>query len=65
MAEENRLGVDVRLPYYHNEERNARHFFSSHLWKHKGNWLMDQCIALGKAYQATGKQTYAWHASLD
>ncbi|MBT4821591.1 MAG: hypothetical protein HON70_38135 [Lentisphaerae bacterium] len=64
MAGKNRLSEDVRLHYYHNEERNARHFLSHHLWRHKRKWLLDQCIGLGKAYQATGKEIYARRAVL-
>jgi len=64
LSGKNRLGEEVRLPYYFNEARNARHFFSGHLWKYRRAWLLDQCIALGKAYQATGNEAYARRAAL-
>ena len=60
----NPLGEEIRLPYHHNPKRNARHFFSEHVWKHKRKWLLDQCLALGKAYQATGNEEYARRAVL-
>ena len=64
MVGKNSLGEEVRLPYYHNREHDTRHFFSENLRKHKRNWLMSQCIGLGKAYQATGNEVYARRAVL-
>ena len=59
LAGENALGERIEFPYYLNEEKNARHFLSGHLLMYQRGWLTGQCIALGKAYQATGKQEYA------
>ncbi|MEA3400112.1 MAG: heparinase II/III family protein [Armatimonadota bacterium] len=56
---ENALGERVEYSYYLNEETGARHFLSGHLLMYKRNWLTQQCIALGEAYQATGKPEYA------
>ena len=55
----NVLGEEVRLSYYLNAERDIPHFFSMHLQLYRRRWLLDQCITMGKAYQATGKETYA------
>ena len=55
----NGLGEKIQLPYYLNKERNVPHFFSMNLHQHRRTWLLQQCISLGKAYQATGKEVYA------
>ena len=55
----NGLGEEVSLPYYLNQATNVTHFFSLHLLRYKRPWLLQQCVALGKAYQTTGKQEYA------
>lgn len=55
----NKLGEEIRFPYYHNKERDIPHFLSTHLLMYKRAWLEAQCIALGKAYQTTGKEEYA------
>lgn len=59
LSGKNRPGEEVRLPYYLNEARQIPHFFSMHLLSYKRQWLLEQCLALGKAYQATGKEQYA------
>ncbi len=64
LAGENALGERVEFPYYLNEETNARHFLSGHLSMYRRGWLAGQCIALGKAYEATGNQVYARRAVL-
>jgi hypothetical protein len=56
---QNVLGEEIRLPYYLNADRNIPHFFSMHLQQYRRGWLLEQCIALGKAYQVTGNEAYA------
>ena len=55
----NGFGEDIALPYYLNESKDIPHFFSMHLLRYKRQWLLDQCRALGVAYQATAKEEYA------
>ena len=59
LAGENRLGEEIRLPYYMNEDRHIPHFFSMHLLYYRRQWLLERCILLGKAYQVTGNEIYA------
>jgi len=59
MVGENALGEQVEYRYYLNDERDARHFLSGHLLMYRRNWLTEQCLALAKAYQATGRPEYA------
>lgn len=59
MVGENALGEEVSFPYYLNEERDARHFLSGHIDRRKRSWLVNQCIALGKAWFVTRKPEYA------
>ncbi len=56
---QNALGERVEFPYYLNEANGAKHYLSGHLSSYRRGWLEQQCIALGKAYQATGKAEYA------
>ncbi|MBM4050061.1 MAG: hypothetical protein FJ279_33610, partial [Planctomycetes bacterium] len=60
----NKLGDEIRFPYYHNEEKKVPHFLSTHLWRLKRAWLTAQCEALGRAYLATGKEDYARRVAL-
>ncbi len=64
MTGKNKLGEEISFPYYLNEEKDIPHFFSTHLWSHKRDWLMSQLIALGRAYHATGKEEYAARVAL-
>jgi hypothetical protein len=56
---ENRLGETIRLPYYLHPEKGIEHFFTLNRYLYQRKWLLAQCLALGKAYQATGKGEYA------
>jgi len=60
----NKQGEEISFPYYLNKEKNIPHFLSTHVVSHKRAWLEQQCMALGKAYQATGKAEYARRAVL-
>lgn len=60
----NRLGEEVRIPYYFNAERKIPHYLNAHLLLHKRSWLLGQCLSLGKAYLATGKEKYARRVAL-
>ena len=55
----NRLGETVPYTYHLGAGDNTRHFFGATLLMHRRNWLLGQCVSLGKAYQATGKEEYA------
>jgi len=55
----NSLGEEISFPFFFSEGRNRSHFLSSHILYQKKIWLNEQVIALGKAYQATGKEEYA------
>ncbi len=59
LAGNNALGERVEFPYYLNEQTGAKHYLSGHLSSYRRGWLEQQCLALGKAYQATGKAEYA------
>lgn len=60
----NRLGEEVRFPYYLNKTKNVPHILSTHLLSHKRFWLLRQCVDLGKAFQTTGKEEYARRVAL-
>ncbi|MDH7569111.1 MAG: heparinase II/III family protein [Armatimonadota bacterium] len=60
----NKLGEEIRFPYYFNEERKVAHFLSANLAWYRRNWLMAQCYALSVAYRATGKEIYARRVAL-
>lgn len=60
----NPLGETVRFEYYENPANGVRHFLSSHLRMHRTDWLMQQVVALGEAYQATGDDQYAARVAL-
>ncbi|MFP3904153.1 MAG: heparinase II/III family protein, partial [Armatimonadota bacterium] len=64
MEGENAVGETVTYHYYYNEEKDMRHFLSDHLAKHRRGWLVGQCQALGRAYQATGDEKYARRVAL-
>lgn len=55
----NDLGEEVHYKYYHSKEHDVRHFLSNNLMSLKRDWITKQCVALGMAYQATGKEEYA------
>ena len=59
LSGENSAGEEVHLPYYLNEELGVTHFFSMYRQLPRRQWLLEQCTALGKAYQATGLEAYA------
>ncbi len=59
LSGKNSAGEEVHLPYYLNEELGVTHFFSMYLQLPRRQWLLDQCISLGQAYQATGLEAYA------
>jgi len=64
LSGKNALGETVEYPYYYNEERKASHFLSGHLLKYRRGWLVGQCMALARAYRATGKAEYAYRVAL-
>ncbi|MCK5803797.1 MAG: heparinase II/III family protein, partial [Lentisphaeria bacterium] len=55
----NGLGEEIRIPYYLNEKRDTRHFFTGFRWKAKRAWVLSQCLNLGRAYQTTKDEKYA------
>ena len=55
----NRLGEEIRLPYYANEKRHTRHFFTGHMWMLKRQWLLQRCLILARAYQTSQDESYA------
>ncbi|NCO38186.1 MAG: hypothetical protein COY42_28915 [Armatimonadetes bacterium CG_4_10_14_0_8_um_filter_66_14] len=55
----NKLGETVSFRYYRNKEKDIQHFFTGNLSRWQRAWLVQQCEALGKAYQATGAEKYA------
>lgn len=59
MTGQNKLGEEISFPYYLNDDLDVRHFLSTHLLRYQRAWLEQQCQALGRAYQATGKEEYA------
>ena len=61
---ENALGETVEYTYYLNAERDVSHFLSGHLTMYHRTWLARQCVALGRAWRATGKPEYARRVAL-
>ena len=61
---QNSLGETIRFVYHQNHETGVPHFITGNLTKYRRDWLMRQCMALGKAYQATGKGEYARRVAL-
>lgn len=55
----NRLGETITYHYYLNGKTHVRHFLTANLARWKREWVVRQCEALGRAYQATGKEEYA------
>ena len=55
----NLLGEEVSFSYHQSQTRDVRHFLSGNLMYWQRAWLVEQCIALGKAYQATGREAQA------
>ncbi len=64
LSGKNALGETVTFKFYLNTERNIPHLLTSNLDRWRREWVMSQCVALGKAYQATGKEEYARRAVL-
>ena len=53
MTGQNRLGETISYRYHYDQQQGVRHFLSGHLMNCKRRWLLKQCVALGKAHQAT------------
>lgn len=64
LSGQNALGETVEYHYYENPQRQFRHFLSDHLLFYHRSWLENQCVALGKAWRATGKPEYARRVAL-
>ena len=60
----NALGETSTYKYHHEKTKNVRCFLSGHTLVYKRGWILNQCMALGKAYQATGDEKYARRAAL-
>ncbi|MFO7948240.1 MAG: hypothetical protein R6V19_15670, partial [Armatimonadota bacterium] len=64
MTGENSLGETITHKYYLDEKSGKKCFFTAHLMKFKREWILEQGVRLGKAYQATGDEKYARRAVL-
>ncbi len=65
MEGHNPLGEKVTYDYHQDQLRDdLRIFIPGHILMHKRQWILSQCRALGRAYQATGKAQYARRAAL-
>jgi len=65
MEGQNALGETVTYRYHQDKTRgDLQIFIPGHILMFKRGWIMGQCRALGKAYQATGKEQYARKAIL-
>ncbi|MDP6779768.1 MAG: heparinase II/III family protein, partial [Candidatus Latescibacteria bacterium] len=60
----NALGETVTYRYHLKKEKNVPHFLSANLDRWRRTWLVDQCVALGRAYRATGDESFAARAIL-
>ena len=56
---QNKLGETIRYQYHQGQERDVPHFLTGNLARYRRGWLMQQCIALGKAYHVTRNEEYA------
>jgi len=59
MTGKNRLGEEISFNYYYSREHDVRHFLTNHLRRRQREWILQQIVALGQAYQVTGKEEYA------
>lgn len=65
MAGKNALGEAVTYQYHQDIKRqDLRMFFRAHILQHKRTWVLKQCRALGRAYQATNRPAYARRSAL-
>ena len=65
MAGQNALGETVTYRYHKDKKRpELPIFYHANIAYYKQRWISQQCIYLGRAYQATGKEKYARRAIL-
>ncbi len=60
----NSQGEAFSYSYYHEPKKNIEMFFTAHIAAQKKNWIVQQTLALGRAYAATGNEEYAMRAAL-
>jgi len=51
---QNALGEAVTYRYHLREETGVSHFLTGNLLRWRRTWLVGRCLALGRAYHATG-----------
>ncbi len=64
LSGKNKQGETISFRYYLNEKTKVRHFLSGNLRRWRREWIVNQLLALGRAYQATRKEAYARRAAL-
>ncbi len=64
LAGQNALGEAVTYHYHLREETGVPHFLTGNLLRWRRKWVEGQCLALGRAYHATGAEEYARRAAL-
>ncbi len=55
----NDLEEEVSFRYHLEAKRGVKHFLTGNLRRWQRKWIVAQCVALGKAYQATDNEDYA------